>query len=64
MKKLFPVVIILVICILVAGCPQPAETPTPEVTLTQEEVIACLTELNSSALQEISLIRSGEKLRK
>jgi len=38
MKRVFLALIILVICVLVAGCPQPAETPTTTPSVAEFEV--------------------------
>lgn len=51
MRHLILAVLITAV-IFLGGCTKQA--PTPEVTLTPEEVLACLTELNSNAIQEIA----------
>jgi hypothetical protein len=60
MKKLVilwaMILLFLLPVISVIGCGQQAEpATTPEVILTPEEVLACLTELNSTAVKEINL---------
>lgn len=51
MSRLILAVLVTTV-ILLGACTKPA--PPPEITLTSEEVLACLTELNSNAIQEIA----------